>query len=80
MPREQVKHLADGLRLIAANLERDGRVELACMQFLTVDPELTAYISNLVLSWDADHGGVIVATPGLVAELPDDGSRRCLHR
>jgi hypothetical protein len=30
MPREQVEHLAHGLRHIAANLERDGAVELPC--------------------------------------------------
>jgi hypothetical protein len=74
MPPEQVEHLADELRSIAATLERAGAVELDSMQLLTIDPELTAYISNLVLLWDANHDGVIVETPGVAAELPDDGS------
>jgi hypothetical protein len=44
-------------------------------ELLAIDPELSGYLSNVVLFRDKDNPEVTVLTPGVAAELPDDGSR-----
>ena len=43
------------------------------MQILSVDPELSAYLANVVLFRDEDNPDVTVITSGVAAELPNDG-------
>lgn len=73
VPRAQVDHLADRIRDISAHLN-EGTYEIGHMEMLAFDPELMAYLSNVVLFRDDHCEGVTVDAPGVVAELPDDGS------
>src|SRR5208283_4009332 len=43
MPREEVEHLADGIRDIAARVEHVGTHHLDGAKLLEIEPELTAY-------------------------------------
>jgi hypothetical protein len=73
VPQQQIAHLADEITKISASMELGGIYELDHMNFLGFDPELTAYISNAVVFRDDSHNGVTVDTPGVAAQLPDDG-------
>jgi hypothetical protein len=46
------------------------QVEIGFMELLSVDPELSIYISNVVLFRDDKSLDVTVETPGVATELP----------
>jgi hypothetical protein len=73
MPKAQVEALADH---IAAKgpIEENHPMEIDFMELLSADPELTVYLSNVVLFRDHRSPDVTVDTPGVAAELPGDGS------
>jgi hypothetical protein len=73
VPHEQIANLADEISKIAAGMKSGDAYSIDYMQFLEFDPELTAYIGNAVLFCDDAHDGMTVDTPGVAAQLPDDG-------
>jgi len=73
IPRAQVEALADYLALQKIELPLDTR-PLDFMELLAVDPELSAYVSNVVLFRDEGNPDVTVLTTGVATELPGDGS------
>lgn len=73
IPRAQVESLADYLAVQRPEPSQDTRA-LDFMEMLAVDPELSAYLSNVVLFRDEGNRDVTVLTPGVAAALPDDGS------
>jgi len=73
IPRAQVESLADYLVVHQPEPPQDT-LTLDFMELLAIDPELSGYISNVVLFRDEDNPDVTVLTPGVPAELPDDGS------
>lgn len=73
IPRAQVETLADYLAVHKPEPPQDTR-SLDFMELLAVDPELSAYLSNVVLFRDEGNPDVTVLTTGVTTELPDDGS------
>lgn len=73
IPRAQVESLADYLAVHQPESPQD-MCAFDFMELLAIDPELSAYLSNVVLFRDEDNLDVSVITPGVAAELPDDGS------
>jgi hypothetical protein len=73
IPRAQVETLADYLALQRLEPAQDTRA-LDFMELLAIDPELSGYLSNVVLFWDKGNPDVTVLTTGAAGELPDDGS------
>jgi hypothetical protein len=73
IPRAQVEGLADYLVVHQPEPPQDTHA-LGFMELLSLDPELSAYLSNVVLFRDEDNPDVTVITPGVAAELPNDGS------
>ena len=73
IPRAQVESLANDLVLQRLEPAQDTRA-LDFMELLAVDPELSIYLSNVVLFRDEGNRGVTILTPGVAAALPHDGS------
>lgn len=73
IPRALAEKLADYLAAHQPEPPQDTRA-IEFMELLAVDPELSGYLSNVVLFRDEDNPDVTVITPGVAAELPDDGS------
>jgi hypothetical protein len=73
IPRAQIETLADYLAAHQPEPPQDTRA-IDFMELLAIDPELSGYLSNIVLYRDKDNPDVTVFTPGVAAELPDDGS------
>ena len=73
IPRGQVESLADYLAVHQPEPPQDTRA-LDFMELLAIEPELSAYLSNVVLFRDDDNSDVTVITPGVAVELPNDGS------
>jgi hypothetical protein len=74
MPKPQVEALADYIAAEKATEVDALPVEIGFMELLSVDPELSVYLSNVVLFRDDQIPDVSVDTPGVATELPDDGS------
>jgi hypothetical protein len=74
MPKAQVEALADYIAAKEPTEENQPPVEIGFMELLSVDPELSVYLSNVVLFRDDRSLDVTVGTPGVATELPDDGS------
>lgn len=73
IPRPMAEKLADYF----AGLQLEPPQETRTIDFtelLAIHPELSGYLSNLVLFRDEKNPDVMVLTPGVAAELPDDGS------
>lgn len=73
IPRALAEKLADYLVGLQPEPAQEARV-IDFMELLAIDPELSGYLSNFVLFRDKDNPDVTVLTPGVAAELPDDGS------
>ena len=73
IPPAQVESLADYLAVRRPEPPQETRA-LDFMELLSVDPELSSYISNVVLFRDEGSPDVTVITTGVAAELPNDGS------
>ena len=74
-----VEFLEDFVRIarigdIAARESHSGTRRIDPAELLVIDPDLTAYLGNVVLFWEDEKADVTVDTPGVPAELPDDGS------
>lgn len=74
MPKAQVEALADHIAAEGPIEENQSPLEIGFMELLSVDPELSSYLSNVVLLRDDQSPDVTVDTPGVATELPDDGS------
>jgi hypothetical protein len=73
IPRALAEKLADYLVGLQPEPAQETRV-IDFMELLVIDPELSGYLSNVVLFRDKDNPDMTVLTPGVAAELPDDGS------
>lgn len=73
IPRAQVETLANYLTAHQPEPPQDTRAT-DFMELLAIDPELSGYLSSVVLFRDKDNPEVTVLTPGVAAQLPDDGS------
>ncbi|QNI37700.1 hypothetical protein [Edaphobacter albus] len=73
IPRAQIESLADYLAARQPEPPQDTRA-LDFMELFAIDPELSGYLSNVVLFRDEANPEVLVLTPGVATELPDDGS------
>jgi hypothetical protein len=73
IPQERIESLADYLAAHQPEPPQDTRA-LDFTELLAIDPELSGYLSNVVLFRDEDNPEVAVLTPGVATELPDDGS------
>lgn len=72
IPRAQVESLAEYLVAHQPEPPQDSRA-IDFMELLAIDAELSGYLSNVVLFRDKDNPDVTVLSPGVAAELPDDG-------
>lgn len=73
MPKAQVEALAKHIAGRTAPLTDEPK-DIGYMELLGVDPELSIYLSNVVLFRDEQSPEVTVDSPGVATELPDDGS------
>jgi hypothetical protein len=74
VPQAQVDHLAERISSMSATVKQTGKIEMNYMDLLNIDPELSAYVSNVVVWTDERNPSVTVDIPGAAAELPEDGS------
>lgn len=74
VPQVQVDHLAERISDMFATVKQTGQGEIGYIDLLKIDPELSAYVSNVVVWYDEENPSVTVDTPGVAAELPEDGS------
>lgn len=74
VPQAQVDHLAERIRDMSATVKQTGKCEIGYVDLLKIVPELSAYVSNVVVRYDEENPSVTVDTPGVAAQLPEDGS------
>jgi hypothetical protein len=74
VPGSQVDHLAKAICHIAPGIRANEVQELSYTTLLEIDPELSGYVSGVSVLRDANNPGVTVQTPGVAAQLPEDGS------
>ncbi|MCU1224617.1 MAG: hypothetical protein JWQ42_2710 [Edaphobacter sp.] len=73
MPKAQVEALAEYIAARPAPVTGEP-TEIGYMELLEVDPELSIYLSNVVLFRDEQSAEVTVDSLGVATELPEDGS------